>query len=73
MEKISDDTKFDLLADDQVRNLVDAVYDLFGRSLVRTEFRDKFLLVLEDLPGFEHPAEHRLLLTKAWRYYCDHR
>jgi hypothetical protein len=72
-----DDTEhpdnFPPLTIEQIRELAAAIRELFGSDLSRTEFTDKLLLFLEDVPGYESGEDAAALITSAWAEYNDRR
>ncbi|GLU30420.1 hypothetical protein WKR88_01655 [Trinickia caryophylli] len=62
-----DDTEhpnnFPPLTIEQIRELAVAIREVFGSDLSRTEFTDKLLLFLEDVPGYESGEDAAALIT----------
>jgi hypothetical protein len=57
------------LTNDQIRELAVAIQEDFGVKLSRTNFCDKLLLMLEDVPGCESGAVATALIDTAWTEY----
>ncbi|MEW9580670.1 hypothetical protein [Paraburkholderia sp. DGU8] len=68
-----DDTKHnsDLppLTAGQICELAAAIRDVFGGNLSRTQFADKLLMFLEDVPGYESGDASSSLIESAWATY----
>ncbi|RQM49815.1 hypothetical protein EHZ19_05345 [Paraburkholderia bannensis] len=58
---------------DQIRELSEAIRDVFGRNLSRTDFTDKLLMFLEDVAGYESGEVAAALIELAWVKYGDFR
>jgi hypothetical protein len=56
----------------QLTNLTDFIREMYGDNLAEFDFTDAFLLVLEDVSGYEVTDEHTLtpLISNAWQLYC---
>lgn len=57
----------------QIHELVVALRDVFGSNLSRTEFTDRLLMFLEDVPGYESDDASSTLIEMAWAEYAAHR
>jgi len=57
------------LSIDQIRDLAAALREGFGSNLSRTQFADKLLMFLEDVPGYESPEASSSLIESAWAEY----
>lgn len=72
-----DDTEhpndFPPLTIEQIRELAAAIREVFGSDLSRTEFTDKLLMFLEDLPGYESGESAVTLVASVWAEYADRR
>jgi len=68
-----DDTKhhsdFPPLTIEQIRDLATALREVFGSNLSRTQFADKLLMFLEDVPGYESGDASSSLIESAWATY----
>jgi hypothetical protein len=68
-----DDTQhhndFPALSIGQIRNLAEAIRDVFGSNLSREDFNDKLLIFLEDVPGYESGEVSSSLIESAWSEY----
>jgi|GEM_PF-2112588 len=68
-----DDTQhpnnFPPLTVEQIRELAAALRDVFGGNLSRTQFADKLLMFLEDMPGYESSDASSSLIESAWATY----
>jgi hypothetical protein len=54
---------------DQIRGLAMAIQEDFGEQLSRTDFCDRLLLTLEDVPGCESGGVATALIDLAWAEY----
>ena len=61
---------FPPLTIEQIRELAAAISEVFGSKLSRTDFTDKLLMFLEDVPGYETDAAGTSLITSAWAEYA---
>ncbi|WP_322015527.1 hypothetical protein [Paraburkholderia sp. J12] len=70
-----DDTQhhddFPPLTIEQIRELAEAIREVFGGNLPRTEFADKLMMFLEDVPGYESCEVAAALVESAWVMYAD--
>lgn len=58
---------------EQIRELAEAIHDVFGCNLLRKDFTDKLLMFLEDVPGYESGEAAAALIEAAWVEYADSR
>ncbi|AJK45301.1 hypothetical protein [Burkholderia plantarii] len=72
-----DDTQhydhFPRLTIDQIRDLAEAIREIFGGNLSRADFSDKLMMFLEDVPGYESGEVAAALVESAWAEYTSHR
>ncbi len=64
-------TNFPPLTIEQIRELIAAIRQVFGRELSPESFADKLLMFLEDVPGYESGENAVALITSAWAEYSD--
>lgn len=64
---------FPPLTIEQIRELAVAIREVFGSNFSRTEFADKLLLFLDDVPGYESGEDGAAMITSAWAEYTDRR
>jgi hypothetical protein len=72
-----DDTQhhddFPPLTIDQIRDLAEAIREVFGGKFSRADFTDRLLMFLEDVPGCESGEVAGALIESAWAEYADPR
>ncbi|GAB7521545.1 hypothetical protein [Paraburkholderia sp. 2C] len=71
MDDIQHPNDFTPLTNDQIRDLADAIRDVFGSNLLREDFSDKLLLFLEDAPGYESSEAAAEVIEAAWAAYAN--
>jgi len=69
MDDIQHHNDFAPLTIEQVRELAATIREVFGRNLSRTDFTDRLLMFLEDVPGYES-GEAAALIESAWAEYA---
>jgi hypothetical protein len=65
--------EFPPLTADQIRELADVIREVFGGNLSRTDFTDKLLMFLEDVPGYESGEVAVAVVESVWAEYVDRR
>ncbi|AOJ67964.1 MULTISPECIES: hypothetical protein [Burkholderia] len=73
MNDIQHPNDFPPLTIDQMRDLAVAVREDFGGNLSQSEFADRLLMLLEDVPGYEMGELPTSLIESAWAEYVGHR